>query len=34
VLMVMMGLIAELIMRTYYESQNKAIYVIKEKIGF
>lgn len=34
VLMVMMGLIAELIMRVYYESQNKPIYNIREKIGF
>jgi glycosyltransferase involved in cell wall biosynthesis len=34
VLMVMMGLIAELIMRVYHESQNKPIYNIREKIGF
>jgi hypothetical protein len=28
-----MGLIAELLMRTYYESQNKAVYLISEKIN-
>ncbi len=31
---VSMGLLAELQTRTYHESQNKPIYVIKEKIGF
>lgn len=34
VLLVMMGLIAELLMRVYHESQNKPIYNIREKIGF
>ncbi|RMG90019.1 MAG: glycosyltransferase [Chloroflexi bacterium] len=29
-----MGLIAELIVRTYYESQNKTVYYIKETIGY
>lgn len=28
-----MGLLAELIVRTYYESQNKPIYYIREKCG-
>lgn len=32
--LVVMGIIAEMIMRTYYESQNKAPYSIKEKINF
>ena len=31
---IIMGLLAELITRTYHESQNKPIYVIKEKINF
>ncbi len=30
----LMGLLAELLVRTYHESQDKAIYTIKEKIGF
>ena len=34
VFLVMMGLIAELLMRTYHESQGKNIYLIKEKINF
>lgn len=34
VVLVMMGLIAELLMRTYHESQNKKTYRIREKIGF
>lgn len=34
VVLVMMGLIAELLMRTYHESQNKKTYRIKEKHGF
>ena len=34
VVMLMMGLIAELLMRTYHESQGKKTYRIKEKIGF
>jgi glycosyltransferase involved in cell wall biosynthesis len=31
---ILMGLIAELLVRTYYESQEKTIYVIRELIGF
>lgn len=34
VLMIMMGLIAELLMRTYHESQGKNIYLIREKVNF
>lgn len=34
VVLVMMGLIAELLTRTYHESQNKKTYYIREKIGF
>lgn len=34
VFLIMMGLIAELLMRTYHESQGKSIYLIKEKINF
>ncbi|MBA3631911.1 MAG: glycosyltransferase family 2 protein [Acidobacteria bacterium] len=30
----LMGLLAELLVRTYHESQDKAIYTIREKIGF
>jgi glycosyltransferase involved in cell wall biosynthesis len=30
----LMGLLAELSVRTYHESQNKAIYAIRERIGF
>ncbi len=30
----LMGLLAELLVRTYHESQDKSIYAIKEKIGF
>ena len=30
----LMGLLAELLVRTYHESQNKAIYSVREKIGF
>jgi hypothetical protein len=30
----LMGLLAELLVRTYHESQDKAIYAVKEKIGF
>lgn len=33
-LFIMLGLIAELVMRTYHESQGKTIYRIKEKVGF
>jgi glycosyltransferase involved in cell wall biosynthesis len=32
--LIAMGIIAEMIMRTYYESQEKTPYVIKEKINF
>jgi hypothetical protein len=28
-----MGLLAEMITRTYYESQNKPIYVVREIVG-
>jgi glycosyltransferase involved in cell wall biosynthesis len=31
---VLMGLLAELLVRTYHESQDKAIYAVREKIGF
>ena len=31
---ILMGLLAEILIRIYYESQNKAIYLIKEKINF
>ncbi|MCM0084038.1 glycosyltransferase family 2 protein [Geomonas sp. Red32] len=31
---IVMGLLAELIARTYYEAQGKAIYTIKEKLNF
>lgn len=34
VLFVLMGVIAEMLMRTYYESQGKKSYSIKEKINF
>ena len=30
----LMGLLAEMLVRTYHESQNKTIYAVKEKIGF
>src|SRR6185295_16195991 len=30
----LMGLLAELLVRTYHESQDKTIYAIREKIGF
>ncbi|MGI8789037.1 MAG: glycosyltransferase [Pyrinomonadaceae bacterium] len=30
----LMGLLAEMLVRTYHESQNKAIYAVREKIGF
>ncbi len=32
--LIAMGILAEMIMRTYYESQNKEPYVIKDKINF
>ncbi|MFH1356436.1 MAG: glycosyltransferase family 2 protein [bacterium] len=34
VVLIMMGLLAELLMRTYHESQGKKPYRIKERIGF
>lgn len=34
ILSIMMGLIADILMRTYHESQGKNIYLIKEKINF
>jgi hypothetical protein len=33
-LFIMLGLLAELVMRTYHESQGKTTYRIREKIGF
>ena len=33
-LFIMMGLLAELLMRTYHESQGKSIYIIREKVNF
>jgi dolichol-phosphate mannosyltransferase len=30
----LMGLLAELLVRTYHESQNKSIYAVKERMGF
>jgi hypothetical protein len=29
-----MGLLAEMMVRTYHESQQKSIYAVREKIGF
>jgi len=29
-----MGLLAEMQVRTYHESQSKAIYAVRERIGF
>lgn len=34
VLFILMGLLAEMLMRTYFESQKKTPYVVKEKINF
>jgi len=34
ILMILMGIIAEILMRTYYESQNKFPFTIKNKINF
>jgi glycosyltransferase involved in cell wall biosynthesis len=31
--LVTMGLLGEMVVRTYYESQNKAIYVVREELG-
>jgi hypothetical protein len=30
----LMGLLAEMMVRTYHESQSKAIYGVREKLGF
>lgn len=30
----LMGLLAEMLVRTYHESQDKTIYAVREKIGF
>ena len=30
----LMGLLAELLVRTYHESQDKSIYAVRERIGF
>ena len=30
----LMGLLAEMLVRTYHESQAKAIYAVRERIGF
>jgi hypothetical protein len=29
-----MGLLAEMLVRTYHESQAKAIYAVRERLGF
>ena len=31
---ILMGLLAELLVRTYHESQDKSIYAVKERVGF
>ena len=31
---ILMGLLAEMLVRTYHESQDKTIYAVREKIGF
>ncbi|WP_420264347.1 glycosyltransferase family 2 protein [Candidatus Magnetominusculus dajiuhuensis] len=33
-MLILIGLLAELIVRIYYESTNRGVYIIKEKIGF
>ena len=33
VMSILMGLIAEIIMRTYYESQGKQVYLVKDTIN-
>ena len=30
----LMGLLAEMLVRTYHESQAKAIYAVRERLGF
>ena len=34
ILMILMGVMAEILMRVYYESQNKITYLIKNRINF
>jgi hypothetical protein len=34
IILVMMGILAEMQNRTYYESQGKKVYLVKEEIGF
>ncbi len=34
VMLIMMGLIAEMLMRTYHESQGKTVYLIKDRVNF
>ncbi|MFN6037898.1 MAG: glycosyltransferase family 2 protein [Bacteroidota bacterium] len=34
VMLVMLGLISEILNRTYYESQGKKVYMVKESVGF
>ena len=34
IMFILMGLLAEIIIRTYYESQKKESYLIKEKVNF
>jgi glycosyltransferase involved in cell wall biosynthesis len=34
ILMILMGVLAEMLMRTYYESQNKFPFTVKEKVNF
>jgi uncharacterized membrane protein len=31
---ILMGLLAEMLVRTYHESQDKAIYAVRERVGF
>ena len=31
---VMVGLLAEMLSRTYHESQDKSIYAVRERVGF
>ena len=31
---ILMGLLAEMIVRTYYKSQNKTVYIVGETINF
>ena len=34
ILLILFGFMAEILMRTYYESQDKSIYTISEKVNF